>query len=73
MAKKDSNREEILQRQNTLFKEAFGLDAELELSEEEVQGPEDMFASLRKLTMPPKVDTSFYVPKMPSPWPMRGK
>jgi hypothetical protein len=70
MSKKDSNREEILARQNALLKEALGLEAELAL-EEESQESDDMFAGLRKLTMPPKVDASFYVGHMPSPWPTR--
>lgn len=73
MAKGKSDREEILQQENRLLKEILGLESQLDEIGAESEGPENMFAGLRKLTLPPKVDASFYVGHMPSPWPMREK
>jgi len=73
MAKNNTSREEILQRENQLLKEILGLESQLDEIGEVSEGPEDTFALLRKLTLPPKVDASFYVGKMPSPWPIREK
>jgi hypothetical protein len=70
MANKHNNptREEILRQENQLLKEILGLESQLDEVEAEPERTEDMFAGLRKLALPPKVDASFYIGKMPSPW-----
>jgi hypothetical protein len=72
MVKNNPSREELLQQENQILKELIGLEAQLDQTEESSES-EDMFAGLRKLTMPPKVDASFYVGHMPSPWSTREK
>jgi hypothetical protein len=67
-----TNREELLQQENQILKELIGLEAQLDQTEESSES-EDVFAGLRKLTMPPKVDASFYVGHMPPPWSPRNR
>lgn len=55
-----SNKEDLLKKENKLLKNLLQVEQELAEQEEEEKGIDDGLAGLRKLTLPPKVDASFY-------------
>jgi len=60
------NREQLQQHEIRLLKEAMSIDSQL--VEMDTVTSNDPFASLRKLTEPPKVDIGFYIGNMPNLW-----